>query len=153
MIDWHEVRAAYLIPEGLTFLNNGSYGPTPRPVFDALVGYLRKLEENPSTFGELCDRLSSVVKPKLAAFVGSLPAFTAVVTNLTMGMNVISRGLRGLAPGDEVLLTDLEYGAVVNAWEFAARQKRLVVRRVTVPTLPESPAEIVRAVEAGIGPR
>lgn len=153
MSDWNTIRARYLVPEGLAFLNNGSYGPTPRPVFEAMVEYLRRLEENPSTFGGFCDRLARVVKPKLAAFVGSRPEFTAVVTNLTMGMNVISRGLRGLAPGDEVLITDLEYEAVVNAWEFAAVQKRLVVRRVAVPTLPESPAEIVRAVEAALGPK
>lgn len=153
MTDWNDVRARYLVPEGLAFLNNGSYGPTPRPVFEATVEYLRRLEENPSTFGWFCDRLARVVKPKLAAFVGSRPEFTAVVTNLTMGMNVISRGLRGLAPGDEILVTDLEYEAVVNAWEFAAVQKRLVVRRVAVPTLPESPADIVRAVDAALGPK
>ncbi len=153
MTDWNDIRAQYLVPDGLVFLNNGSYGPTPRPVFDAMVGYLRRLEENPSTFGDLFNRLAEVVKPKLAAFVGARPGLTAVVTNLTMGMNVISRGLRGLAPGDEVLVSDLEYGAVANAWDFTAKQKGWAVRRFPVPTLPGSPDDIVRAIDAAIGPR
>ncbi len=152
MTDWNDIRARYLVPDGLTFLQNGSYGPAPRPVFDAMVGYLLMLEENPSRFGELFNRLATVVKPKLAAFVGARPEYTAVVTNLTMGMNVISRGMRGLAPGDEVLVSDLEYGAVVNAWEFAAKQKGFAVRRFPVPTLPEGPEDIVRALDAAIGP-
>jgi len=153
MTDWNELRAQYLVPDGLTFMNNGSYGPTPRPVFDAMVGYLRTLEENPSTCGELFNRLATVVKPKLAAFVGARPEYLAVVTNLTMGMNVISRGMRGLAHGDEVLVSELEYGAVVNAWDFAAKQRGFVVRRFPVPTLPDGPADIVRAVDTAIGPR
>lgn len=153
MNDWNDIRARYLVPEGLVFLNNGSYGPAPRPVFDAMVGYLLQLEENPATFGELFTRLAEVVKPKLAAFVGSRPEFTAVVTNLTMGMNVISRGLRGVGPGDEVLVSDLEYGAVVNCWDFAAMQRGFAVRRFPVPTLPRDPDEIVQAVDAALGPR
>jgi selenocysteine lyase/cysteine desulfurase len=77
-----------MVPDGLAYMNNGSYGPAPRVVFEALVRCLKQLEENPATFGDQYNRLVKVVKPKLAAFVGSDPAYTAFVTNLTFGMNM-----------------------------------------------------------------
>jgi isopenicillin-N epimerase len=150
---WDAVRAQYMVPDGLAYMNNGSYGPAPRVVFEALVRCLKQLEENPATFGDQYNRLVKVVKPKLAAFVGSDPAYTAFVTNLTFGMNVLSRGIRGLSPGDEILTTDQEYGAVNNAWDFAAKKQGYVVKRVSLPCPPESPEQIARLIEEGITPR
>jgi isopenicillin-N epimerase len=153
MTDWNSVRSQYMIPDGTIDLNNGSYGPTPRPVFEALVGYQRRLAEDPSRFGEQFDRLMRVVKPKLAQFVGSDPDCTAIVTNLTYGMNVFARGIRGLAPGDEILTTNQEYGAVNNAWDHAAGDRDLLIRSVNIPSPPESADQIVKLIEAGISPR
>jgi isopenicillin-N epimerase len=153
MKDWNAIRSAYMVPKGIVYLNNGSFGPAPRPVFDALVRSMRELEENPSKFGDQSTRLSKVVKPKLAAFVGAEPGSMALVTNLTFGMNVFSHGIRGLVPGDEILTTDQEYGAVNNAWDYAASKQGLIVRRVAIPVPPESPAQITRIIEEGITPR
>jgi isopenicillin-N epimerase len=139
-----------MLPPGVIYMNNGSVGPCPRPVFEALLVSLRQLEENPSVYGAQFTRMVAQVKPKLAAFVGSDPACTALVMNLTFGMNIISRGIRGLTPGDEILTTDQEYGAVNHAWEYSAARQGLSIKRVAIPTLPESPQEIVLALERGI---
>ncbi len=153
MNNWNKIRRLYMVPKDVVYLNNGSFGPSPRPVFDALVRYLKALEENPAVFNEQFDRMRSVVKPKLAAFVGADPAYLAVVVNLTFGMNLLARGIRGLSPGDEVLTTDQEYGAVNNIWDHSARQRGLVIRRVKIPVPPESPSQIVQLLEAGITAR
>ena len=153
MNNWNKIRRLYMVPRDVVYLNNGSFGPAPRPVFDALVRYMTQLEENPAVFNEQFDRMRTVVKPKLAAFIGADPAYLAVVVNLTFGMNVLARGIRGLKPGDEVLTTDQEYGAVNNIWDYSARQQGLVVRRVKIPVPPESPAQIVKLLEAGITAR
>ncbi len=153
LMDWDKVRSQYMVPPDIVYLNNGSFGPAPRHVFDALVRYMKQLEENPQIHNDQYDRMRKVVKPKLAAFVGCAPEFMAMVVNLTFGMNVISRGIRGLAPGDEILTTDQEYGAVNNIWDYAARKSGLVIRRVSIPVPPESPEQIVRIVEEGITPR
>jgi isopenicillin-N epimerase len=151
--DWSTMRSRYMVPDDIVYLNNGSYGPTPRVVYEGLLLYLKQLEENPSVYGEQYNRLQKVVKPKLAAFLGCDPERMAIVVNLTFGMNVLSRGIRGLSPGDEVLTTNQEYGAVNNIWDFAAQKQGLVVRHVHIPTLPESPQQIVRIIEEGITPR
>ena len=113
MTDWNSIRRLYMVPQNVVYLNNGSFGPAPRPVFDALVRYMKQLEENPAVFNDQFTRMRTVVKPKLAAFVGADPAYTAVVVNLTFGMNVLAQGIRDLSPGDEILATDQEYGAVM----------------------------------------
>ncbi len=151
--DWSTMRSRFMVPDDVLYLNNGSFGPAPRVVFEALLRYLKQLEENPAVYGEQYDRLLKVVKPKLAAFVGCDAERMAIVTNLTFGMNVLSRGIRGLSAGDEVLTTNQEYGAVNNIWDFAAKHQGLVIRHVHIPVPPESPEQIVRIIEEGITPR
>jgi isopenicillin-N epimerase len=73
--------------------------------------------------------------------------------NLTYAMNVLAHGIRGLVPGDEILATDQEYGAVNNIWDHTAAERGLVIRRVKIPSPPESPEQIVRILEEGITPR
>jgi isopenicillin-N epimerase len=153
MTDWNAIRRSYMVPGDVVYLNNGSFGPAPRPVFDALVRYMQQLEENPAVFNDQFTRMQTVVKPKLAAFVGCRPEYMAIVMNLTFGMNVLAQGIRGLAPGDEILTTDQEYGAVNNIWDYTVRNKGLVIRRVKIPVPPESPNQIVQLVEQGITPR
>jgi isopenicillin-N epimerase len=68
-------------------------------------------------------------------------------------MNVLAHGIRGLGPGDEVLATDQEYGAVNNIWDHSARGKGFTVCKVKIPSPPESPAHIVRLIEQAITSR
>ena len=142
-----------MVPRDIVYLNNGSFGPAPRIVFDALVRSMKQLEENPAVFNDQFTRMMTVVKPKLASFVGCRPEHMAIVMNLTFGMNVLAQGIRGLAPGDEVLTDDQEYGAVNNIWDYAARARGLVIRRVKIPTPPQSPDQIVALLERAVTPR
>ena len=57
MNNWNKIRRLYMVPRDVVYLNNGSFGPAPRPVFDALVRYMTQLEENPAVFNEQFDRM------------------------------------------------------------------------------------------------
>jgi isopenicillin-N epimerase len=153
MKSWEEVRSLYMVPDDIVYLNNGSYGPTPRPVFEALVRYMQQLEENPATWNVQEEHVRKVVEPKMAEFVGADPRYIAFVTNLTFGMNVFSRGLRGLKAGDEILTTNIEYGAVDNAWDYSMQRQGVGIKKVSIPAPPESPEQIVDLLEKGITPR
>ena len=63
--------------------------------------------------GELHD-----ARAALARFVGARPDDLVFVPNATSGLNAVIRSLR-LEPGDEILTTAHEYGAVTRTWEFA----------------------------------
>ena len=108
----------FLLDPGVTFLNHGSYGACPAPVFARYQELQRELERNPVAFlARRFDELTAGSRAALASFLGARPDDLVFVPNATAGLNAVIRSLR-LEPGDEVLTTRHEYGAVTRTWEF-----------------------------------
>jgi len=73
--------------------------------------------------------LIEAAKQRLAAYVGADPANLVFVPNATAGVNVVARSL-DLRPGDEVLASDHEYGALDYLWDHVcAKRAARYVRR------------------------
>ena len=109
----------FLLDPDVVFLNHGSYGACPVPVFERYQELQLELERNPVEFlARRFDELTAEARAALAAFVGARADDLVFVPNATAGLNAVIRSLR-LAPGDEVLTTRHEYGAVTRTWEFA----------------------------------
>ena len=112
------MKELFLLDPDVVFLNHGSYGATPRPVFEAYQRYQLELERNPVEFlGRRFPDLIDAARLRLAAYVGADPDGLVFVPNATAGINVVARSLP-LRPGDEVLASDREYGAVNIVWRF-----------------------------------
>ena len=115
------MKDSFLLDPGVVYLNHGSFGACPRPVFDAYQRRQRELERQPVEFLALERRLPALLddaKLTLADYVGASPDNLAFVPNATSGVNAVARSL-ALGPGDEVLLGDAEYGGMERLWEFA----------------------------------
>jgi len=109
----------FLLDPEVTFLNHGSYGACPVPVFERYQELQRELERNPVEFlGRRFYELTEEARGALASFVGARADDLVFVPNATAGLNAVIRSL-SLEPGDEVLTTRHEYGAVTRTWEFA----------------------------------
>jgi isopenicillin-N epimerase len=152
----------FLLDPGITYLNHGSYGACPAPVFDAYQGFQRELERSPTEFlGRRFDELTGEARATLAGFVGADADDLVFVPNATAGLNAVIRSLR-LEPDDEVLTTRHEYGAVTRTWEFAGatlvyadpgdvaaaigpRTKAVSVSQITSPTANVLPVEEICA--------
>ena len=124
------VRELFLLDPDVVYLNHGSFGACPRPVFERYQAWQRELEREPSEFifrrlpGLLADARASSA-PTSAPHADDL----TFVPNATTGVNIAARALE-LQPGDEVLATDLEYGACDFTWErlCAAARARATCR-------------------------
>lgn len=134
----HQVAAQWSISPGVTYLNHGSFGPSPRTVTDVRFKLQRQLESNPMEFllRQLPEMLDGA-RTKLAEFIGADADDLALVDNATMGMNIVAATVK-LKPGDEVLCNDHEYGAVLRLWERACQRARakLVVQKIPLPIGP-----------------
>jgi isopenicillin-N epimerase len=111
------LKELFLLDPTVTFLNHGSFGATPRAVFERYQAWQRELEAEPVDF--IARRLPGLLadaRASLAEFVGARPDDLTFVQNATTGVNLAARALR-LEPGDEVLSTNLEYGACVLTWQ------------------------------------
>jgi isopenicillin-N epimerase len=112
------MKEQFLLDPEVTFLNHGSFGACPRPVFEVYQRWQGELEREPVDFimRRLPDLLAEA-RSALAAFVGAKPGDLTFVQNAGTGVNMAARAVE-LRPGDEVLATDLEYGALNFAWEW-----------------------------------
>jgi isopenicillin-N epimerase len=120
-----EAGRQYLLREGIAFLNHGSFGACPRPVFETYQRWQRTLEEQPVEFlGRRIDDLLAEARAPLGSYLGADPDDLVFVPNATTGMNIVARSLApALEPGDEILGTDHEYGAVERTWRFLCGQR------------------------------
>ena len=124
------VRGRFLLDPDVCFLNHGSYGACPEPVFAAYQEWQRELEQQPVEFlGRRLEGLLAEARAPLAEYLGAAADDLVFVPNATTGVNVVARSVR-LEPGDEVLSTDLEYGACDLTWEhWCGRAGAQYVRR------------------------
>lgn len=147
------LRSQFQLDPNVIFLNHGSFGATPLPVFEVYQEWQQRLERQPvHFFMRESSRFLRSAREALAAYLGARPEDLVFVHNATFGVNVAARSLP-LQPGDEVLTTTHEYGACINAWEFvcARRGARLVRQPITLPLVDE--AQIVEELWQGVTSR
>jgi isopenicillin-N epimerase len=137
------LKKEFLLDPGVVFLNHGSFGACPRPVFEEYQRFQRKLEHQPVLFlgREILDEMRGA-RQRLGEFVHSDPQDVVYVPNATFGVNIVARSLN-LQAGDEVLITDHEYGACENIWDFLSLQQGFSVQRTCVPLPLPDPEQIL----------
>jgi isopenicillin-N epimerase len=147
------LREEFLLGPDVVFLNHGSFGACPRPVFERYQAWQLELERQPVEF--LSRRLPGLLahaRAELAAYLGTAADELVYCPNVTTGLNVVARSLP-LGPGDEVLTTDHEYGASERTWRFVCERRgaRLVVQDLPLPL--DDAAAVVERVWAAVTAR
>ena len=135
-------KSLFQLDPAITFLNHGSFGATPKPVFAAYQDWQRRLEEQPVLFlGRSYHRLMQEARTALANFLGTSTNNLIFIPNATYAVNQIARSLK-LEPGDEILTSDHEYGACDFTWEFISQKNAAVYKHQPVSFPCQSDQEI-----------
>lgn len=117
------LKKDFLLDPSVTFLNHGSFGATPKPVFKEYQRWQRELENQPVEFlGRRHNDLMHASRESLAQYLGTHAENLVYVQNATIGLNVVARSF-DLKAGDEVLSTNHEYGALDRTWRFLSKEK------------------------------
>lgn len=146
-------RDDWTLPSDVTYLNHGSFGPPPRAVQAARRQWQDRLDSQPMDFFVRHLEASWFdTRAKLGEFVGAALDNLVFAENATSAMNVVADSFP-LKRGDEVVLTDHEYGAVLRIWQRAAAKTDASVRTVTLPNRFEASEQVVQAVFAEVTDR
>ena len=148
-----ELASQFLLKDDIVFLNHGSFGACPRPVFEEYQRWQRELESDPVDFiGRRTQDLMLESKQELAAYLNAPVEQMVFVPNATYGINVVARSL-DLQPGDEILTTNHEYGAVNNTWHFNFDKRGVKYINHPIPLPVTTPEEFVDRLWEGVTPR
>ena len=146
------LKEHFLLDSNIIFLNHGSFGATPKPVFDAYQNWQRRLERQPVLFlGREYNELLREARVALGEYLHADPDDLVYIPNATHGVNIIAHSLN-LQPGDEVLTTDHEYGACDYTWEFLCEKVGAQYIHRPIPLPVQSSEEIVEQFLEGITP-
>lgn len=126
-------RRHFCLDSQIGHLNHGAYGATPLRVLRAQWAWQRAMESSPVEFhSRRLEGLMRQARQPLAEFLGSRVEDTAFMVNTTTAINWVARSLP-LGPGDEVLLTDHEYGAIQRCFRVLSQERGFLVGEVAVP--------------------
>ena len=120
----------FLLNPAITFLNFGSFGATPKPIFENYQYWQMVLEAEPVQF-IVFDGFNylSESRAALAKYIGCADQDDLVyVTNPSFAINLIAKNFP-LKAGDEILTTDIEYGACDRTWNFYCEKAGATYRR------------------------
>lgn len=158
--EWMSFRSRMMLDPGAINLNTGSFGPTPWEVFQQSQEYRRQLAAQPMDFFlRQSPKYLASNRKRLAQFLHCDPSTLVFMANVSLAMNLVIQSVPrlltpGLSPDSvEILITDLEYGSLVWAWEKLCAEKGYRLRKVTLPRRPKDPGEIVEAIQKDITPQ
>ncbi len=144
------LKQYFLLDPEIHFLNHGSFGACPQPVFDSYQAWQRRLERQPVLFlGREHDSLLAESRAALGGYLNAEGDDLVYIANATHGVNIVARSLN-LRPGDEVLTSDHEYGACDLTWEFVCARigAKYIHQPIHLPAQTEN--EIVSQFWAGV---
>ena len=146
------LKENFLLDPDVIFLNHGSFGATPRPVFKAYQNWQLQLERQPVLFlGRELPALLYESRTVLGEYLHADANDLVYIPNATHGVNIVAHSLQ-LKPGDEILTTDHEYGACDYAWDFVCGKTAAKYIHQHIPLPVHSKEEIVEQFWQGVTP-
>jgi selenocysteine lyase/cysteine desulfurase len=150
---WTEIQRAFDTDRTLINLNNGGVSPTPSHVLEAMIRDLKFTNESPAEhmWRVLEPRVESV-RRDLAHDFGCDPEEMAITRNASEANEIMIMGL-DLKRGDEVVVTNQNYGRMITTWQQRERREGIVLKQVSFKVPPPSRSYIADQIKAAVTPK
>ncbi|MBM87216.1 MAG: aminotransferase [Gammaproteobacteria bacterium] len=147
---WLKVRGDYQIKPDYINLENGYYCFLPQQTLEHLIEHMRSLNYEGSYYMrtvqfENKNRVASAV----AEIVGCNSEEVVITRNTTESLDLIIGGL-DWEKGDEAVMAEQDYGAMLNHFNLVEQRYGTVNRLVSVPNHPQSDEELVELYASAI---
>ena len=143
---WAFVRDQFLIPSDRIYLNNGTLGPSPSVVVEAVAEHARRVA---STFPPGVDWVD--LKESVGGFLNAEPEGLVFPRNTTEAMSFVAQGLE-LGRGDEILTTDHEHIGGRCPWELVTTRTGARLRALSLPVPASSREELLGVILDALAP-
>ncbi len=140
---WAEVRAKYRLTTDYINLENGYYSMLAQPVLEAYLGHLRAVNVEAAHFMRTkLDATRLAARTQLAQLAGCAVEELVVTRNTTESLDLVIGG-QHWQRGDEAVMAEQDYGAMLAMFRLQARRHGIENRVVSLPQDPQTDAEIV----------
>ncbi|MCX5768323.1 MAG: aminotransferase class V-fold PLP-dependent enzyme [Gemmatimonadetes bacterium] len=150
---WAAVRSKFKLTSDYINLENGFYCFQPEEVLEAFIKNVRAINVEASHYMRTRkddDKLR--VRTKLAALAGCSPDALIITRNTTESLDTVINGF-DWKPGDEAVMANQDYGAMIDMFKLQARRHGMVNRFIDIPMNPKTDAEVVQVYANALTPR
>jgi isopenicillin-N epimerase len=152
---WTRMRdEQFFLPQWRSFLNNGSLGVMPRPVYQAVATYMQNgaALETAYPYPRWGYETLDEEREELSKYLGCKKDELALMHNATEALTTVASGI-DLKAGDEVVMTNLEHPSGKAGWQAKQARYGVTIREVAIPLPPKSPAQLAELMISAIGPK
>lgn len=150
---WSQIQRAFDDDRTSINLNNGGVSPTPTHVLESMFRDLKWSNQMPvfTMWQDLEPRIE-YSRRDLARMFGCDVEEMAITRNASEANEIMILGL-DLKRGDEVIVTNQNYGRMLTTWDQRVRREGIVVKSISFKVPPPSDDYIVEQFRAAITPR
>src|SRR5574337_984740 len=147
------LKDQFLLKPDITYLNFGAFGACVKPVFQRYQQLQLELEQEPTYFMNVAGpKYLKESKKALAGYLNTNEDDLVYVANPSFAVNIVAKSFP-LRQNDEVLATNIEYGACDRTWEYHCKKSGAVYKRQNIPFPIESKDDFVQKFVSGITDR
>ena len=150
---WTQIRAAYPVTKDFIQLENGYYSLAAQDVLDRYQQHIRDVNAVSSYYmrtRQYTDKMTS--RRQLAELLGCSSEEVIITRNTTESLDTVIAGI-DWKPGDEAIMAEQDYGAMLDMFKLQARRYGTVNKIISLPNHPESDEAIVQLYENAITPK
>ncbi len=150
---WMQIRSGYRLKPDYINLENGYYCITPQETLENFIHHVREINYQGSYYMRTVqwDNKRAVAE-KLAELADCSQDELIITRNTTESLDTIIGGFPWRA-GDEAVMADQDYGAMLDMFKLIEQRHGVVLKRVSVPNHPKSDEEIVDLYAKAITPK
>jgi isopenicillin-N epimerase len=147
------LKSQFLLNPEIIYLNFASFSACPIPIFEDYQRWQRELEYEPVQFiNENGPHYLERSRQALGEYIHCNADDVVYTPNPSHAINTIARTFP-LAPGDEILATDLEYTPCDRTWDYYCQKNGATYIRRPVRLPIHSKEELIRDFFEGVTPR
>jgi selenocysteine lyase/cysteine desulfurase len=147
---WLKIRKGYRLNEEYLNLENGYYCMMPEETLNHYIDHVKHVNFLASRYMRTVQfENRNIVRERLAKMAGCSAEELIITRNTTESLDLVIGGLPW-KKGDEAIMAEQDYGAMLNMFRLVNERYGVVNKRVSLPNHPASDEEIIKLYEEQI---